>query len=205
MLVDLDVLGGGLDLLLGLEETTGLRWSDLAGVSGRLPPAALRDAMPAVHGVAVLSHGRQDDPELPGDAICSVVEAGRRSGGLVVLDMPRCPPAATVAVGLADDVVLVVPADVRAVSSAVQVAARLAGSARNAGVVVRRPAASTLSAEGVAGVVALPLLGETRAEPGLAALLCSGRPLRLRRRGPLSMLCERLLDQLPESGREAVA
>jgi secretion/DNA translocation related CpaE-like protein len=205
LLVDLDALGGGLDLLLGLEEANGLRWADLAGVSGRLAPAALRDALPTVHGVAVLSHGRQDDPEPPGDAVCAVVEAARRCGGLVVLDMPRYPPTASIAVGLADELVLVVPADVRAVSSAVQVAARLAGSARSAGVVVRRPAASTLSAEGVAGVVALPLLGETRAEPGLAAVLCSGRPLRLRRRGPLAMLCERLLDQLLEPGREAAA
>jgi secretion/DNA translocation related CpaE-like protein len=205
LLVDLDALGGGLDLLLGLAEVTGFRWADLAGMSGRLVPAALREALPAVHGVAVLSHGRRDAPELPGDAICAVVEAGRRCGGVVVLDMPRYPPAATIAVGLADELVLVVPADVRAVSSAVQVAVRLDGSARNVGVVVRRPAASTLSAEAVAEVVALPLLGETRAEPGLAALLCSGRPLRLRRRGPLSLLCERLLDQLLESGREAAA
>jgi secretion/DNA translocation related CpaE-like protein len=205
LLVDLDALGGGLDLLLGLEETSGLRWADLAGASGRLAPAALREGLPAAHGAAVLSHGRHDDPEPPGDAICAVVEAGRRGGGLVVLDLPRYPPAATIAVGLADELVLVVPADVRAVSSAAQVATRVLGSARSTGLVVRRPAAATLSADGVAGVMSLPLLGETRAEPGLAALLCSGRPLRLRRRGPLSMLCERLLDHLLESGREAAA
>jgi secretion/DNA translocation related CpaE-like protein len=205
LLVDLDTLGGGLDLLLGLAETTGLRWADLVGVSGRLAPAALRDGLPAVHGVAVLSHGRHDDPEPRGDAVCAVVEAGRRGGGLVVLDLPRYPPAATTAIGLADELLLVVPADVRAVSAAVQVAARLVRSARSAGVVVRRPAASTLSAGGVAGVVSLPLLGETRAEPGLAALLCSGRPLRLRRRGPLSMLCERLLDQLTQPDKDVAA
>lgn len=205
LLVDLDALGGGLDLLLGLEDAGGLRWRDLAGVSGRLTPPALRDALPTVHGVAVLSHGRHDDPEPSGDAICAIVEAGRRCGGVVVLDVPRYPPAAAVAAGLADEVVLVVPADVRSVSSSVQVAERLAGSARNAGLVVRRPAAATLSAEGVAAVVALPLLGEARAEPGLAALLASGRPLRLRRRGPLAMLCDRLLDRLLGRDREVAA
>jgi secretion/DNA translocation related CpaE-like protein len=205
LLIDLDPLGGGLDLLLGLAETGGLRWADLVGASGRLAPAALRDGLPAVHGVPVLSHGRQGDPEPPGDAICAVVEAGRRGGGVVVLDLPRHPPAAALAASLADELMLVVPADVRAVSAAVQVATRLLGSARAAGLVVRRPAASTLSADGVAGVVSLPLLGETRAEPGLAALLCSGRPLRLRRRGPLSMLCERLLDHILEPAAEVAA
>lgn len=204
LLIDLDVLGGGVDLLLGLAEADGLRWPDLATLPGRVAPAVLRDELPAVQGVTVLSHGRDAGPEPPGDAVCAVVEAGRRAGGLVVLDLPRNPPAASLAAGLADELVLVVPADVRAVSSAVQVTERLIGSARSAGVVVRRAAASTLSADGVAGVIALPLLGETRAEPGLPALLRSGRPLRLRRRGPLSMLCERLLDRLA-AGREVAA
>ncbi|MEN3361417.1 MAG: hypothetical protein V7637_5399 [Mycobacteriales bacterium] len=203
LLLDLDAVGGGLDLLLGVADEGGLRWPNLAGVSGRLAGAALRAALPAVQGVSVLSYGRQGRVEPSSDAICAVVEAGRRGGGLIVIDMPRYPSAAELGVGLADELIMIVPADVRAVSSAVQVAERVTGSARSVGVVVRRPAASTLAAESVAEVVSLPLLGETRAEPGLAALLCSGRPLRLRRRGPLSLLCERLLDDLLGRGREA--
>jgi secretion/DNA translocation related CpaE-like protein len=203
LLLDFDAVGGGLDLLLGVVDEGGLRWPDLAGVSGRLAGAALRAALPAVQGVSVLSYGRQGCAEPGSDAICAVVEAGRRGGGVIVIDMPRYPPAAALAVGLADELIMVVPADVRAVSSAVRVTERVTAAARNVGVVVRRPAASTLSAHSVAEVVSLPLLGETRAEPGLAALLCSGRPLRLRRRGPLSLLCERLLDELLGRGREA--
>jgi secretion/DNA translocation related CpaE-like protein len=203
LLVDLDVLGGGVDLLLGLEDDGGLRWPDLAGSAGRLAASALRAALPAVQGVAVLSQGRRRGAEPSDDAICAVVEAGRAIGGVTVLDVPRYPPIASVAVSLADELIMVVPADVRAVSSAVQLAERLLGPAPRSGVVVRRPAASTLSADAVAGVVSLPLLGETRAEPGLSASLCGGQPLRVRRRGPLSMLSERLLDQFVGQRREA--
>jgi secretion/DNA translocation related CpaE-like protein len=195
LLVDLDPLGGGLDLLLGVEEIPGLRWSDLAGVSGRLPPAALRDALPTRQGLAVLSFTPQTDVELSPDAVCAVVETGRRDG-LVILDLPRHPASPTAAaVGLVDELVLVVPADVRAASSAAQVASCLAGSARDAGVVVRRRAASTLTPDAVAEAASLPLLGQTRPESGLAALLSSGRPLRFRRRGPLATLCDQLLDR----------
>ncbi|HVQ91163.1 MAG TPA: septum site-determining protein Ssd [Mycobacteriales bacterium] len=203
LLLDLDVLGSGLDLLLGAVDESGLRWPELAGVSGRLPSPALRAALPAVQGISVLSHRRRGRPALGSEAICAVVEAGRRGGGVIVLDLPRYPPAADVAVGLADELIMLVPADVRAAASAVQVAERLAGQARSVGLVVRRPPASVVSAETVAEVVELPLLGEIRSEPGLSVSLCRGRPLELRRRGPLALLCERLLDQLLGVGREA--
>jgi secretion/DNA translocation related CpaE-like protein len=205
LLIDVDPLGGGLDLLLGIEETPGSRWSELTGVSGRLAPAALREALPITHGLAVLSHGRRAGPVPPDEALCAVVDAGRRGGGVVVLDLPRYLPSGAAAAAMADEVVLVVPADVRAASSAVQVAAGLSESARSLGVVVRRPGGATLSAEAVADVVALPLLGETRAEPGLAALLCGGQPMRIRRRGPLSTLSNQLLDRWLVARKEVAA
>ena len=204
LLVDLDPLGGGLELLLGVEELPGLRWADLAGVSGRLAPAALRDALPTTQGLGVLSFDRRTDKELSADAICAVVDAGRRDS-VVILDLPRQLSAAALAVGLVDELVLVAPAEVRAASSAAQVASFLAGSARSAGVVVRRRAASTLTPDDVAEAVSLPLLGHCRAESGLATLLAAGRPLRLRRRGPLSTLCDQLLDRWREPAKERAA
>jgi secretion/DNA translocation related CpaE-like protein len=203
LLVDLDPLGGGVDLLLGIEEGGGLRWPDLAGTPSRLAPAALREALPAAQGVAVLSQARRREPAPSDDAICAVVEAGRDAGGLTVLDVPRYPPIASLAASLADELIMVVPADFRSVSAAVQLAEHLAGCAYDCRLVVRRPGMSTLSAEAVAEVVALPLLGETRAESGLAASLCGGQPLRFRRRGPLALLCEQVLTQLAREGRVA--
>ena len=92
-----------------------------------------------------------------------------------------------------DDLVFVVPADVRAVAAALPVVARRSGTAR-AGVVVRRLAGATLPAPQVADTLSLPLLGELRAEPTLPAGVHATRPLRIRRRGPLAELCGRLLE-----------
>ena len=55
LLVDLDPLGGGLDLLLGAERLAGLRWPDLAGARGRLGGGMLRDALPRLDGLSLLS------------------------------------------------------------------------------------------------------------------------------------------------------
>jgi len=58
--------------------------------------------------------------------------------------------------------------------------------------VVRVTAA--LSTRRVAEALALPLAGEVHAERRLRTTVDSGRPGLLRRRGPLSLLCDRLLD-----------
>jgi Mrp family chromosome partitioning ATPase len=58
LLVDLDPLGGGADLLLGAEDVPGLRWPELRAAAGRLPGAALRAALPQSAGVAVLAADR---------------------------------------------------------------------------------------------------------------------------------------------------
>lgn len=197
LLVDLDPLGGGLDVLLGLEQQVGLRWSDLAAASGRLSPSALRDALPRAGGLAVLSHGRRAGPVPAADAVLDVLDACRRCADPVVVDLPRssAPPA----VGVLDELAVVVPGDVRAVAAALPLVDSLTASARSIGVVVRHLPASTLSAEHVADALSLVLLGELRAEPGLPAALHSGRPFRIRRRGPLATLCERLLERQPAS------
>ena len=44
LLVDADPCGGGIDLVLGCERETGLRWPDLTLQGGRLSYTALRDA-----------------------------------------------------------------------------------------------------------------------------------------------------------------
>ena len=195
VLVDLDLLGGGVDVLLGVEDVAGLRWPDLASASGRLLPSAVRDRLPVATrgGLRVLSHARHDQREPPAEAVQAVLDAACRGDGVVVLDLPRR-PAVPMAAAI-DAVVVVVPAEVRAVAAALSVVAGADRSTDVTGVVVRRPPAPTLTAEHVAESLALPLLGELRLEPGLAVLLNSGRPLRIRRRGPLAMLCDQLLDR----------
>lgn len=52
LLVDLDPWGGGIDLLLGAEGVSGLRWPDLAVQGGRLNFSAVREALPRHRGSA---------------------------------------------------------------------------------------------------------------------------------------------------------
>ena len=95
MLVDGDPHGGGLDLLMGAEGMSGLRWPDLAAASGRASPGELRAALPCVDGVTLLSWHRGDPVELPAAAMDLVLGAGRRGHELVVVDLPRGWDAAT--------------------------------------------------------------------------------------------------------------
>src|SRR5699024_7300714 len=59
LLVDLDPLGAGLDLLLGIEGREGLRWPQLRLQDGRLDPDALRRGLPRRGDATVLASGTQ--------------------------------------------------------------------------------------------------------------------------------------------------
>ena len=89
------------------------------------------------------------------------------------------------AVDLADLVVVVVPAQVRAAAAAESLAAALRDAHPNVGVVVRGPAPGGLRGRDIADLLGLPLLASMRPEPGLATSLDRGG-LRLGRRSPLA-------------------
>jgi secretion/DNA translocation related CpaE-like protein len=208
LLVDLDPLGGGLDLALGAESVGGLRWPDLTATSGRVAAGSLYDALPAAAGVSVVSMGRQPLPHIPAAAARAVITAGRRHGALVVVDLPRTLTAAAgAALALADLAFVVVPAEVRACAAAAGVVSAVAEHVGRVEVVVRGPAPSGLPASAVAESLGIPLAGWMRAEPGLPAALDRGESPGRRGRGPLSVLCRRLIDslvddQLPAQARD---
>jgi secretion/DNA translocation related CpaE-like protein len=207
VLIDLDPFGGGIDLALGLEHGHGLRWPDLAAVGGRLSPLALVDALPSLRGLAVLSCARADQDELRPEPVRAVLAAARQGAGLVVLDLPRPLSAAGMAgLDLTDDVLVVVPAEVRAIVAARRIVSVLRPAVDRVRAVVRATAA--LSPHRVAEAVGLSLAGEMRAERWFRTTVDSGRPALLRRRGPLTALCDRLLDnwtgeQRTRTGRAA--
>lgn len=87
LLVDLDPWGGGLDLLVGGENTPGLRWPDLALQGGRLTWSAVREALPRHRGVSLLS-GTRRGWEPDAGPVHAVVDAGKRGGVTVVCDLP---------------------------------------------------------------------------------------------------------------------
>ena len=197
LLLDLDPLGGGLDLLLGAEGVPGLRWPDLATARGVVSPSALSQALPRRAGPSILSWDRGPVLEVPEEAARSVLDAAQRSHEVVVADVPRrLDPAAGAVLGVSDLVLLVVPADVRAVAAAARVAATLTVPSGDLRVVVRGPAPSGLSGADVAGSLGLPLAGWLRPEPGLAGALERGEPPGATGRGPLAALCRDVLDGL---------
>jgi secretion/DNA translocation related CpaE-like protein len=205
LLVDGDPLGGGIDLVLGGEDAVGLRWPELAGTHGRVNGTALRDALPRVNGLTVLSWDRGDVLSIPADAMHTVLRAGRRSNDLVVVDLPRrVDAAAEEALSAGGPTLLVVPAEVRAVAAAARVAAAVAGVTVDLRVVVRGPAPSGLSATLIASSLGLPLAGYLPAEPKLAEALERGEPPAHRGRGPLARFCGAVLDEvLPNMGEAA--
>ena len=205
LLVDGDRLGGGIDLVFGGEDDAGLRWPDISGTRGRLPAAALTDALPRMAELSVLSWDRGDAPAVSAEAMQSVLDAGRRASELVVVDLPRsADEAGRAALAVAGTVLLVVPAEVRAAAAASRVAGTIGPLCRDLRAVVRGPSPSGLAGDEIARALGLPLAGELRQETGLALALERGEPPARRGRGPLSALCGRLLDDLlPSAGRAA--
>ncbi|MGH3987413.1 MAG: septum site-determining protein Ssd [Pseudonocardiaceae bacterium] len=205
LLVDCDVLGGGLDLAVGAEETEGLRWPGLALGGGRVPAAALHAALPTPRlghraGLTVLSCDR-DGPGPDGAAVRTVCGAGRRAGETVVCDVPRypCEPGSA-ALETADLAVLVVPAEVRAAAAAATVAARVQRCGVALQLVVRGPAPGGLTPNDVSRALDLPLLAAMRPQPGLAGALDRGA-VPGRSRGPLATAARQVLRVLDGPGR----
>jgi len=220
LLVDADPLGGGADLAMGAEELPGMRWTDLRDVTGPLPPGGLAAALPAADGVAVLSHGRGGTRVEPA-AAQAVLRAGVDEHDLVVVDLPRAGDTAAQVMALLADVLLCVcPAEVRAAAAAPAVLAGWPGASQ-AHLLVRGPAPGGLrpadaAAAVVAGITALDggrgqvgrggfqRVDVLRAEPGLPAALERGEAFAVTTRSPLRRWATGwLVDQLDGGGRAA--
>ncbi len=204
LLVDADPLGGGIDLLLGIESVPGLRWPDLSVQHGRIGAQALHDALPAAApGLEVLACSRPvgtGPDEIGTGAARAVVAAGRGAGDLVVCDISgHRGPHIDHFLDVADLVVFVVPARLRAVAAAGAVVAAIGRRNPNQALVVRGPAPGGLRGREIADTLGLPLLAAMRAQPGLAGSLERGG-LTLTR-GPLLAGAEAVLAVLPDGAR----
>jgi secretion/DNA translocation related CpaE-like protein len=204
ILIDADPWGGGIDLVLGNETDSGLRWPDLMLQGGRLSYAAMRDTLPRHHGVCVLS-GSRAGADIDAVPLNAVIDAGSRGGATVVCDVPRRPTdSAETALGTSDLVAVLTPADVRSCAAAAVVARWVSTLNANAGLVVRGPAPGGLRASDIGEIVGLPILAAMRPQSGMAAVLESGG-LRLRRRSPLAAAARRVLAVLRQHPAVSVA
>lgn len=166
-LVDLDPSGGGLDVLVGLEEEPGARWPDLAHARGDVDGRDVVALLPRWGRVAVLSCDRSRPGPLDVATAADVVASLARASGCVVVDLARTAAAsAHPLVAGCDLVALVAARDLRSVAGALALGDCLPAVA--AGLVVRGPAPGGLGATELAEAVGLPLLWAGRADRGLA-------------------------------------
>lgn len=166
LLLDADPLGGGLDLLMGIEHAHGVRWDTVTAKDGPMTARALSDVLPKANGVWTLSFGRE--PTVP-PPLANLVAAGLRGFDVVIADVARHSDPWTAEV-LAQSVltVMVVPEDVRGVSATQAVLHRLRDRTSSLVAVAsaRRPG---LGRETIAEAVGMPVVSRLRFDPRLRA------------------------------------
>lgn len=160
LLIDLDPLAGGLDILVGIEDATATRWPDLSDTRGRLSIATLTSSLPQWAGVATLSWGREGVARVSNDPLAAVLDAGERGFDLVVIDVPRTLDEQTeLALGRARRTLLVTPARVRGVAAAARLTPLLQQRTSSFGLVVRQVPRG-VSATAVRSALEAPVMGE---------------------------------------------
>lgn len=192
-LVDLDTFGGGVDVGLGAELAAGARWADLDLLTGRLSPAALRQALPQVAGVAMVTGSGPEVADPAPQAVRAVLGAATRGSGTVVLDLPRHRTAARdEAVAAADDVLVVVPTELRALVATGQIVRGLGPVPAPVRAVVR-PVPDGLPTREILRVLGLPSAGELPDEAQVRTALHTGDAAGLLRAPALARLCRALV------------
>jgi secretion/DNA translocation related CpaE-like protein len=175
VLIDLDPLGGGLELLMGCEDLPGLRWPEVVATRGRISPTALRGALPVDDGVAVLSSPRSMIEALPVAGVREAIQAARRAGDLVVMDLPRHRDGAgDAAVDLVDCVLVLATADVRGAAATACQVGSLVSRCDDVRLVVRVARWSVVAADDVAASAGVPLAGTIPTVRGLTRQVSEG-------------------------------
>lgn len=180
LLVDGDCLGGGLDVLMGIEEAPGVRWSDLLEARGRLGAAALDQALPHVSGVTVLSWGRAGPTALPVDVVAAVLDAGVRGYDLVIADIARHLDAAgELLLSRADRTLLVCLNHVRASAASARLSAELQTRCTSVGLVLRSESRG-VHEDTVGAALSVPIVGRLPTIRAVATRADEGEPPSLR-------------------------
>ena len=192
VLVDLDPMGGGIDLVLGGEACAGARWDELAGISGRVDERVLIQALPTVADLPVLSWPALSDVEPDVVAVEHVIDALCRVPGPVVVDVGRGgDPRSVVGLTHAARAVVVVPMRIRAVASARRLLARLPPHVQPL-VLAREPAPGGLTTADLTAALRAPVVVTLPDDRRRAAIEELGGP------APQSSawrrVCEALLD-----------
>ena len=173
LVVDADVLGAGIDRVLGLEDADGVRWDALMQATGRLSARSLRDALPRRGRLSVLTWPIDRTSSLQAFAMREALSAGQRGFDTVVLDLPRHhDPVVDEVLARCDHVLLVSTLTVPAVTAAARVARRLPRGG-GSGLVLRGGAAGVAPRE-VARLLELPVVATMGDQRGLDEAISLG-------------------------------
>jgi secretion/DNA translocation related CpaE-like protein len=193
VVVDADPWGPGVDRVLGLDATPGVRWPDLESTTGRLGARALRESLPARENLAALAWPAGGSAPVPLDVLRECVSAARRGHDLVVVDLPRgTDPVVTDVVSRCDLVVVLASPTVCGTASATSSVARFERRGRW-GLVVR---GRGLDPDEVARVTGLPLLAEMSDQRRVAESVDLGLGPVRSRRGPLARAAAQVLAEV---------
>lgn len=202
LLVDLDPLSGGIDLRSDLGEVDGLRWPDLAAVSGRLSSSALRGALPREGRLAVVSAVPHEPVPVPVDAFAAVLDAAIRGGGLAILDTSRdLSSVSRLAWARSDLAVVIAPDDYAALPATRALVEAVSASGTRVVAVLRRGRDHGVHRDDLEGFLGVAVVAEWRHDRALARGDMTAWGLTRARRS----ITDPVLDLVASSARRHVA
>lgn len=194
--IDADPHSGGLDLVFGIEDASGVRWGDVNLAAGNLS-GELFAALPATDdGIRVLSVARTNVAASRGDHVehlGAALTSIRSAAELTIVD---CTPATVLQLAPALDlVVMVVPAQVRPTAAAIACAAQVRAQHTDIAAIVRHIHWSGLDSGDIERMSGVPVIAEVGTVSRLPkALDMQGMPMRLPR--PLIKAANAVLEEL---------
>lgn len=204
-LIDLDPLSCGVHVYFGADSLSGVGWEDLHSAIGRIPADLLRQGLPVVEGVRLLTWLGDGNDLPPVGVVGSVLDAAASDADLVVIDLPRwlavdlgSTASPIEALTRTDEVLLVCPSDVRSTLAAHRLLRSPSVSASKIRLVVRGPAPGGVVGADIAAALGRPVVAEIPAERRLDHHLEDGIPAGFNRRSPLRGVARSILRQLPE-------
>ncbi|WP_249670599.1 pilus assembly protein FlpE [Cellulomonas wangleii] len=168
VLVDLDRGGGGLDVVVGVEDVDGARWPDLRGAGGDVRGADVVALLPRWGACAVLSGDRTRSAPVDAGVRLDVLHALACEVGALVLDLDRAGVVdGDAPLAACDAVVVVARPDLRSVAGTLALRPRLHAAGTRCGLVVQ--GAAGLGAADLAEASGLEVWHLGRADRALAA------------------------------------
>ena len=195
VLVDADHESSGADLLLGLDETPGLRWHHLSPSAGPPPGEQLFSSLPRSGECAVITRDRGDRSGLDISLIRSTIRALHGVVDLIVVDIPRGAIELRAELAVESDVVfVVVTCDLRGATSARPVVDSIRDHA-DVRLLARRSRGDSLTPPDIREWLDLPLGAVLPNESGITSSIDRGEPICGQRRSRLIAACSSLLTE----------